>query len=56
MFRFLSREHEIAQQVYKVSSFCHGDVIVNDIIIITASRATVAMASTIGEDTGRVPP
>ena len=55
MFRFLSREHEIAQQVYKVSSCCHGDVTVND-IIVTASRAAVAMASTISEDTGRVPP
>ena len=55
MFKFLSREHEIAQQVYQVPSCCHGDVIVDD-IIITASGATVVMASTVSEDTRRKSP
>ena len=55
MFRFLSKEHEIAQEMYQVSSCCHGDV--NDIIIIvTVIGTTVNMASKVSEDPGGIPP
>ena len=54
MFRFLSKEHEIAQDMYQVSSCCHGDV--DDIIVVIATRATVDMASKVNQDPGGVPP
>ena len=55
MFRFLSKEHVIAQDMYQVSSCCHDDT--DDIIVVViVIRATIDMASKVNQDSGGVSP
>ena len=52
MFRFLSKEHEIAQETYKVCTHPIAVVCIIVLVHFTAvARATASMAQTVSKDT-----